>query len=228
MDPARPGARRGIASHRPAVRGTGHGSPARADCEVSATHRYRAEGQGDAARDRKPTARNRSWRRLGHRRSNRPDRERARPTRRTAHGRALRGLAPARRACASARLEPGPAAARRAYQPSRHLDDRMARRQGASLPRRSLFVTHDRSFVERSPRGSSTSIEASCAAGRRYRNYLEQKAKSAIEEDSTTPSSTRSSPKRRSGFARASRLARRATKDACARSRSCARSVLHG
>ena len=115
-------------------------------------------------------------------------------------------------------------------EPTNHLDittiewleDKVRHYPGAVL-----FVTHDRSFVEKVAtrivdidRGKLRSWPGG------YSNYLALKAAAAIEEDvSTTPCSTRSSRKKKSGSARASRPGRRATRAACAHSRSFARSV---
>ncbi len=85
-----------------------------------------------------------------------------------------------------------------------------------------LFVTHDRSFVERVATRIVDIDRGSCAAGPAdTATTSSRKHKATRPRIGRTRCSTRSSPRKRSGFAKASKPARRATRDACARSRSC-------
>ena len=143
---------------------------------------------------------------------------------------AVVGHEAARAPRADARLRAGRAAARRADEPSRHRRDRLAGRFPAPLAGdAAVRDARPRVPAERWPRGFSRSIAAGCSTGRATtrRSWCARKRRSRPRK-SRTRCSTRSWRKKRSGFARASRPAARATKAACGRSSNCGSSGASG
>ncbi len=91
-----------------------------------------------------------------------------------------------------------------------------------------LFVTHDRTFLQtlatrilEIDRGRL--FDWSCD----YNTFLTRKADALPQKRNKTHSSTKDWPKRKSGFGKASRLAERAMKGACAHSNKCAVCVVN-
>ena len=192
------------AGHRLPPRGRGGGR--RGDARPA-----RAAG-GAAARAR--TARRLAARAAGRGRARSPGAA-GRRQRRHAVGR----LAAPRAAGARARRPAGPAAARRADEPSRHRGDDVARgvpHRPTRAPWCSSRTTA--SSCRTSRRASSSSIAAACRRGR-----ATTPPSCAARRNGWPPrrcgtrSSTRSSPRKRSGCARASRRGAPATRGACAR-----------
>ncbi len=119
---------------------------------------------------------------------------------------------------------PGRAAARRADQPPRLHVHHVARRLAARLSRaRSCSLPTTAASSTTSPPASSNSTAASCCPSRAISRPTRRARPSCWKSrKSRTPSSTSSWRRKKSGSARASRRAARATKAACAAWKHCA------
>ena len=135
---------------------------------------------------------------------------------RSADARAVRRMAPARAPWQGARVRAGPAAARRAHEPSRHRRDPVAGGAPARLtPARCCSSRTTARSSRTSPRGSSSSIAAASRPGpARIRPTCEKKADALETEARDLDDSTRSSRRKRRGCGRASRRGGHATKGA--------------